>query len=302
MFAGANLRLKLVYNCAKVLNFRCLFLDLHVFVTLIHFCALVLLPQLLSVNLIINFLGWTQTFRASLPYLRCWSSTRVWAWITHWHARVCDNVAVNPIWCYVDLIWFSVVRLCRLHWLQLLKRRPLILLTNHSWTWRTFAPWLHSHVICFFILNVYLNVSSIVLLLATKRHLIDLLKTMSLQRAIILLINSRDITQAAVCIWLVQRKCLVAVHVNVLKLFFPARFVFEIFSLHLFKLPLKFFLLSLALFLLLFLHSAIKVWAVIIDYRFTLRRVRILSRWLLHDLLWNFSHLSRFRSCAYNLL
>jgi hypothetical protein len=95
---------------------------------------------------------------------------------------------------------------------------------------------------------------------------------------------------------------LVAVHVNVLKLFFPARFVFEIFSLHLFKLPFKFFLLSLALLLLLFLHSAVKVWAVIIDYRFTLRRVRILSRWLLHDLLWNFSHLSRFRSCAYNLL
>lgn len=143
--------------------------------------------------------------RASLPQLRGGSSARVWCWIAHRNARIGDYV-LNPIWYNKNLIRFSVVRLNCLYRLQLIKRWPWNWRMNHSWAWRAFASGLDSHIsyVSFILFReIDLDVASVVFLRATERQLLNLFKTMSLDWAVVVLVDSRDIAQGAIRILLI---------------------------------------------------------------------------------------------------
>ena len=77
---------------------------------------------------------------------------------------------------------------------------------NHSWAWCAFASGLDSHisyVSLILFLEIDLDVASVVFLRATEWHLVNLFKTMSLDRAVVVLVDSRDIAQGAVRILLI---------------------------------------------------------------------------------------------------
>lgn len=77
---------------------------------------------------------------------------------------------------------------------------------NHSWAWCAFASRLNSYisyVSLILFLEIDLDVASVVLLRATEWHLVNLFKTMSLDRAVVVLVDSRDIAQGAVRILLI---------------------------------------------------------------------------------------------------